>query len=310
MTRGYSTALKDYWGAFKEPQDLFLFHYSFNKDRPFSRCGLNRGEFWSLAKKAAFVIKDLGCRPGDCVAHCFGSNHAFDLVFRLAATLTGTVPVTVNWQADTIDRIFYKIELTESKLVITDSSFSRENLEATRKRFPRIPLFRVDEIAGQQEISEEAFCRHVDQESTKIIVFTSGTTGNPRGAELPYRCYRTNQATFEQFLEITPQDRLAVLIVNPLHHANSTAICDWAMRRPGSHIHLIEKYSTEYWKILTEVNLLGYDRLIAPTVSRHFDFLENLARQGGLPVESEELKRAMKKTDFLIGSAPVGPTII
>jgi acyl-CoA synthetase (AMP-forming)/AMP-acid ligase II len=101
-----------------------------------------------------------------------------------------------------------------------------------------------------------------------------------------------------------------VLIVNPLHHTNSTAICDWAMRRPGSRIHLIQRYATSYWEILTRVAENDYDRIVAPTVSRHFDFLDELATAGRLPVKENRLKHAMAKTDFLIGSAPVGPKTI
>jgi acyl-CoA synthetase (AMP-forming)/AMP-acid ligase II len=95
-----------------------------------------------------------------------------------------------------------------------------------------------------------------------------------------------------------------------MHHSNSTAITDWALRRPGSHIHLIQQYSTQYWKILADVVAGNYQRLVAPTVSRHFDFLESLESENRLPVELDALKTAMSQTDFLIGSAPVGPTTI
>jgi acyl-CoA synthetase (AMP-forming)/AMP-acid ligase II len=305
----YSPVLEDYLSAFENSQDPFLFYYSFDEKGTTLRTVLTRGEFWSLAKKAASVIQE-NCNEGDCFALCFGANQHCDPVFRLAATMTGTIPVTTNWQADDIERIFFKIQMTESKLVLTDSRFRPEHLSLITKQFRRISLFHVDDLAEQPEVPEDAFSSDLNPEFTRIIVFTSGTTGQPKGVQLPYRSFQTNRATFEQFLEIEPADKFAVLIVNPMHHANSTAITDWAMRRPGSHIHLVEKYSAEYWRILSHVAAQNYERLVAPTVSRHFDFLENLDHQNRLPVELETLKAAMKRTEFLIGSAPVGPTTI
>jgi acyl-CoA synthetase (AMP-forming)/AMP-acid ligase II len=73
---------------------------------------------------------------------------------------------------------------------------------------------------------------------------------------------------------------------------------------------LIERYSTSYWKILTEVSEQNYDRILAPTVSRHFDFIAELDKAKRLPVSLNKLKSAMAHVDFLIGSAPVGPVTV
>ncbi len=53
---------------------------------------------------------------GDRIVHGFSSNTLGDLVFRLAVVLVGCVPVTINWQADDIEYIVYKAELTNAKL--------------------------------------------------------------------------------------------------------------------------------------------------------------------------------------------------
>jgi len=310
MAIEYSPALKDYLPAFERSQEPFLFYYSMGNGKHLLRTALTRDALWVLARKAATVIRNAGCKTGDCFALCFSANHYSDLAFRLASIMTGTTPVTINRQADTIAQISYKIGLTECKLAVADSRFNPEYLDSVGNQFPDIKLFHVDNLDTQTELPENKFSPDPDMEFTRIIVFTSGTTGRPKGVQLPYRSFRTNRSTFEQFLEIKPEHRFAVLIVNPLHHTNSTAITDWALRRPNSHIHLLEKYTTHYWKILSEVAFRNYERLVAPTVSRHFDFLENLDRTGTLPIRSEALKTAMHKTDFLIGSAPVGPATV
>jgi hypothetical protein len=52
------------------------------------------------------------------------------------------------------------------------------------------------------------------------------------------------------------------------------------------------------------------DLLIAPMVSRHIDFLEELSDRSELPVEEEKIKEALSQTELMIGSAPVGPTTV
>jgi len=89
------------------------------------------------------------------------------------------------------------------------------------------------------------------------------------------------------------------IAVNPMHHGNSTSISDWSLRRAGSHLHLLEKYSTGYWRILC-ASILGCDlsvlgnlgaekakeflrdrtnrTYLVPMVSKHIDFLETLVK--------------------------------
>ena len=114
-----------------------------------------------------------------------------------------------------------------------------------------------------------------------------------------------------------------------MHHTNSTAFTDWALRRPGTHLHLYERYTTKYWSTLAQIALNGDGvekeeemeklvkeqgasglRIIAPTVSRHFDFLETLIQEKRLPIDPKVLKAIAPLVTFLIGSAPVGPTTV
>jgi acyl-CoA synthetase (AMP-forming)/AMP-acid ligase II len=312
MTRpeGLSEVFNDYAPAFADGAAEFLTYTSFAADKSLHQRHFTRGEFFSLALKAGGVLTTHTKTPGGFFLNCFGCNHYADLAFRLAAAMTGRTPATINWQADTLKQVVYKIETTRPELILTDPSFSPDMLAAIKTTFPAIPVYDVSALENESEMPLADGTKQLDPEDTKIVIFTSGTTGQPKGVRLPYRAYRTNQATFEKLLDISPEDRFAVLIVNPMHHTNSTALTDWAMRRPGSRIHLVQRYSTVYWKLLADTANQGYERLIAPVVARHFDFLENLVLDGKLPLELDVLKKSMAKTDFLIGSAPVGPTTV
>jgi len=305
-------ALRDYAPAFADPDEPFLTYYSFAPDRSAQCQQFTRGEFWSLALRAAHVLRQHGLGKGDCFAHYFSGNRPADLAFRLGATMVGAVPVTVNWQADTQERIAFKIELTESRLVITDHGVREEVLRALTEQFPGLALFAIEELSSQPKLSEdELYCgADLNHEATRIIIFTTGTTAQPKGVRLTYRNYVTNRKTFESFLRIQEADSFAPLVVNPMHHTNSSAITDWAVRRPGTRLHLVERYSTQYWSLLVDVAGQGYERIVAPLVPRHFDFLENLRQENKLPVRLDALQEAMRRVDFLLGSAPVGPTTI
>jgi len=302
--------LEDYLAAFPDENQPFLSYYTFTKDRAVQVETFTRGQFLRLARQAAGSLIAHGCQPGDRVLHAMSRNHYADLAYRLGAVMVGTVPVTVNWQADGAERVLYKIAATEPSVLLTEEGFDPDILAACRAGHPAMPVAYIENLADSSELAEDQFAQDADAEHSRIIIFTSGTTGQPKGVRLPYRSYATNRATFEALLDIRPQDRFAAVVVNPLHHTNSTAITDWALRRPGSHLHLVERYSTPYWRILSDIAGQGYDRVVAPTVSRHFDFLAELREADRLPVSMNTLGPAMGRIDFLIGSAPVGPTTI
>lgn len=288
----FSPAFQEYASAFEMENEPFLFYYKVGHDHTISREKFTRKEFLSLARKAAGLLKINGCRKGHRILHCFGANDFNDLAFRLASSLIGTIPVTVNWQADPLARMIYKFEDTDATMVVHSPSFDSNLLHGLKSKNPNVPFLDTHKLEKQKEIAEDEYLGEIDTDFTKIIIYTSGTTGNPKGVELTYRNYSTNRDTFEQMLEIKEKDRFAVLIVNPMHHTNSTAITDWALRRPGSHIHLIERYSSKYWKILKDVADEGYDRIVAPTVSRHFDFLETLSTTKNLDIDMGKLKKS------------------
>ena len=301
----YSVALADYMAAFADAGEPFLTYYSILPDKSVRRERFTRGDVWSLARRAAGVLRSHGLGLGDCFAHYFTGNRPADLAFRLGAAMVGAVPVTINWQADTPERIAYKLQLTGCRLAITDAGTPPDVLAG-------VAVFAAEGLADEPELPEDAFCCDggLGHEATRIIIFTSGTTGQPKGVRLPYRSYATNRRTFESFLCIADDAAFAPLAVNPLHHTNSTAITDWALRRPHTRLHLVERYATAYWAIVADVASQGYDRVVAPLVSRHLDFLESLRQDGRLPVPLGELQDAMRRVDFLLGSAPVGPTTV
>ncbi|MFQ5996551.1 MAG: class I adenylate-forming enzyme family protein [Dehalococcoidales bacterium] len=303
----FLSPLDEYRAAFEDRAQPFLDHYTF-AEKNIQKRSLTRGEFWDLACSGAAYLIDHGVSKGDRVIHCFSHNSLYDLIFRLAAVLVGCVPVTINWQADDNERIIGKATITDSKCLLYDKDFAGR-IEAIKPRLAAKSFLEVENIEAYQLTSDWTYPA-LDYDDEKMIIFTSGTTGEPKGASLSHRSYLANRFTFEQYFGISKTTRLDLLLVNPLHHANSTAFSDLGMRRGGTKIHLLQRYSTLYWKVLVEVAHSKRGLLVAPMVSRHIDFLEALSTRSELPVEEDKLKEALSQTDILIGSAPVGPTTV
>ncbi|MCF7935624.1 MAG: acyl--CoA ligase, partial [Synergistales bacterium] len=269
-----------YSEAFDNPEAPFLYLYSPSGDGSTAEL-FTRRRFLSLGRKAATVLHRYGLQPGDRFVNGFGANSPVDLAFRLGAILTGTVPVTVNWQADSPERAAYKVEISKARLLVQEHTFPSGLLRGIEELFPALPVYPVENLDRETPYNG-SWPEEPAPEQEKLVIFTSGTTGAPKGVSLTYGNYASNAATFRSFLAPLGLRPLQLVMPNPLHHANSSALSDWCMREPGAVIHMLPGYGTAYWRVPAETASSGGE-LLAPAVARHIDFLHNLAEEGALP---------------------------
>jgi acyl-CoA synthetase (AMP-forming)/AMP-acid ligase II len=296
--------------SFSNLGSLFLRYYTSCGSGDIQYRDLTRGDFLDMTLRAAGILADSGLREGDRFLCGFGANDPADMAFRLAAAITKTTPVTINWQGDTPERAAYKASLSLSKLLIADDLISETLVKAVTGKSTNIPVLYTRDILDWQIPEVIALPENIKPDDEKIIIFTSGTTGNPKGVILTWENYDTNAATFRDIFPLQTGKTMDLVMTNPLHHANSSALSDWFLREPGAVIHILPRYATSYWEILTAIAEKSEGLVLAPCVSRHFDFLEELDSRGQLPVDKMRLRKALGRVSFLMGSAPVGPTTV
>ncbi|ESS30201.1 AMP-binding enzyme [Toxoplasma gondii VEG] len=294
---------------------------------------------------------------GVCIAHYMTKNRVEEVILRLAAKASGYIPVTINWDADGIDRILYKIESTHCQAVIVDEEVPVACLnrlaEAAQGRFKvlsakalcfqshdNLPVPEKQSCENARSMqdcdlrtlsggkSECTPSKEEREDNVSLVVFTSGTTGRPKGAILTNKNMETSCLALRQLLDLRDDTPLTLVIVNPLHHVNSSVMLELALRSRRAKVHLVSRYTTSFWRLLADVAeeeaaasgrpersaVPKRDfRLLTPLVSRHIDFLRELVDTNRLTgVSVHRLAHALrpKEVVLLLGSAPVGLTTV
>ncbi|MCR4280895.1 MAG: long-chain fatty acid--CoA ligase, partial [Candidatus Kaiserbacteria bacterium] len=244
--------------------------------------------FAELSEKiesAGNYLAGLSLKSGDRVALAF-SNSAELLILSWASWSMGVVTVPLDIKRDTAELHQYKIKLSNAKLLIAQKGLLKDadknNLQEVKIiEFAGFPKSASTKIEWRPDLSHEA-----------LILFTSGTTAQPKGAKLSLENLVINAEGIKSWLRIGPEDRFLVNL--PLHHINSTTFCLSALLAGGS-IAIPPTYSnSHFWGQAAKTGAT----LTSIVQSILFDQLS----QGD---EYAKVKGEIKLGRIQIGSAPV-----
>jgi len=290
-------------------------------------CRLTFGQHDARARIVASSLARLGVGVGDRVALCSANNPDWIVTFWACALLGAVlVPLNAWWKADELE---FGLTDSEAKVLICDA----RRLAVVADRLASIPTLEhvfvidagapapgarafaelVDGAPGGADGSGDFDAAPLDEDDLLAIMYTSGTTGRPKGATLTHRQVIANLSNIIVLgvaagMRGTPPPEAAAgvqsasLLVVPLFHVTgclSTMTLSYAtgakvvLMPPGRFdpdvaMQLIERervtsiggVPTVMWRILESPSLHDYD---LSSVQR--------ASYGGAPAAPELVER-------------------
>lgn len=238
--------------AYEQPNQVAL-HFR-GKDITYS-------QFEKLVGIFTFALQQLGVKKGDHIAVVLGNTPEF-LISIYATMRIGAVAIPIN-PFYTKSEISYILEDSDAKFVIANDTLLPLIETDLQKEFPEIATYIICETKPdrQQEkvplsVSENktVFFTHllesttsslepieISQEDTAIILYTSGTTGRPKGAMLSHLNLYANARDVANYFLFTEADRVVATL--PLFHVFGLTVVINAPLFKGSTILLAPRFN-------------------------------------------------------------------
>ncbi|MGI8864908.1 MAG: class I adenylate-forming enzyme family protein [Solirubrobacteraceae bacterium] len=238
--------------------DLLRTRAQAEPDRPFVRFKdrtFTYGEFDARTDELASGIAELGVSPGEVVSvflpNCLEFLEAWWAILKAGAVFGPINPAYTGSEAA------YVIEHSEAVAVVSDGRGAGV-IATERERLPGVrQLISVDD-GGDVRLGDltgrgggaPSVRRELDD--LAAILYTSGTTGKPKGAMLTHRNELVNAAQGAELVPLAPGERVGMLL--PLFHANAQVVTTLIPMLIGCEVVMWEKFSaSQFWPTVQEL---------------------------------------------------------
>jgi len=176
---------------------------------------LTYGQFRDASLKIAASLQERGIEPGDRIGMVLPNVLSFPVVFY-GALLAGAAVVPMNPLLKAREVEYYLLD-SGARLVVSGEQSAAPVAEAAGT--VGIDAGTVDAALPDALMADQPLATPVDRadDDTAVILYTSGTTGQPKGAELTHAGLDSNaRTTQETLLDGTPDD--VIMGCLPLFH--------------------------------------------------------------------------------------------
>ena len=307
-----------------------------NPDKVFLRVvgqAITYREFYSRVRRTASMFAGLGVKKGDRVCLFLPNVPEFHYCwFGLSLIGAISVPVNTAYKRDEAAYIFDNagatavvahrslLEVAEAaaeispavdyKLLVTTALESEQqsasNAELSVRKWGEGWLDFQQGLEKAEELSEAP---EVSPFDTSMLVYTSGTTGNPKGVQVTHLMYVAAGQGFAFWTEATDDDRFFTCL--PFFHANAQYYSTMGSLAAGATLVVAERFSaSRFWEQVREadatvVNFIGMMMpVLAKQAESNLDRVNNVRLFYGSPAFSPEFLQAFQErfgTDIIVG---------
>jgi fatty-acyl-CoA synthase len=228
--------------------DLIDRNAAFAPEKPAIRFGSAALTYAQLAQRIAAAARtlksQLGIGRGDRVA-ILSLNHPDYLVLLYACARLGAMLVPLNWRLAVPEQVFILAD-AGVKAVVVEKGFAAV-AEPLTQALPDVRIVGLDFAPSLDELlasgSGDGRNPHVDLSSPLLIVYTSGTTGRPKGALLRQEALVWNAVMSQHMHDMTAADH--VLTVLPLFHVGGLNIQTTPALQLGATVTLHPRFAPD-----------------------------------------------------------------
>lgn len=206
---------------------------------------LNYRELEEKVSVLAAGLAAKGLNKGDCIAVMSGNCPEFIYILFAAAKLGAiTVPISAREHRVGIQHI-----LTDSgtRIIIADSALSSElpdlaEIESLEHRF----FFGCNDQSRDSDLSQletsgpQLVTQDVGEDDPAVLVYTSGTTGPPKGAILTSLAVVHSALEYQNAMDLSPDDR--IVVVAPMNHVTGLSGGVFASVGVGSTLIILNAF--------------------------------------------------------------------
>jgi long-chain acyl-CoA synthetase len=217
-------------------------------------CGSARMNWREVVERAARIaagLEALGLKRDDRIAVLLGNRIEFVLTLFAAANL-GLVMVLLSTRQQKPE-IAYVLTDCGAKLLIHEAALADRLPEARdvpdlAHRIAVDDDARLSQFSALADRAPRSGPTAVGEEDTAMILYTSGTTGRPKGAMLAHCNIIHSAMMYETCMQLTSADRSIAAV--PLGHVTGVVVNVMSMARcAGALIILSEFKAAEYLKV-------------------------------------------------------------